>query len=564
MNVEHAAIVTGRVRPWLVSHLGRHLPNVIPGAAAIVALAGSYRLHAFFLESPGPVGFDDGYTMSLGERLIDGSWLPYVDGCSHRGPLLYWAAAIAQALTGRFGWLGTRLLCAVTNFATVVFLVGAGVAVRRPLAGALAALFYVWSALSVVSVGGAFAVTGEGVASPFAVAAVMFCGLGVVRAEAPSRRVASLVVAGGCAALAGLAKQTILPCIVPLLVWCGAVALATDGLRRRERWAMPGALFLGFALVLIVTLARYVVRGELGTFWYWYVRYNADIYMLPYRGTAYLPEIAAFIRKHPWEVGPFGFVLAVAIARPFSQMEPGWSGFIRGYARTGFETTSALIAFAMFAAAISALRFWPHYFLCVYPFVGLVIGMHADLLLENRSSRPWGAVGNFVVALAFAALTIEYSEARIATLEKERAKGSWKTPVDEPLCPVLDAWSKPGDTLFVWGFHGNVYLSCRRRPAARFTYLTMVAGVVPPFWRDVRKERVAVGAREALLADLKKEPPPVILDLPSTMGKVSMMRVPSLAKFVRKQYCDIGSRPSKSGGAAQVWVRADLGACATR
>ena len=145
-------------------------------AATALVVAGVFiwRLHAFFWNHAGQYDGDDGYTMALGERLISGHFLPYVDGCSHRGPVLYWAAALAQIATGRFGWKGARVLSIVTTYGTFLGVFGAGAIARRPLAGAFGALFFAWSVLTVLAPAPGYAVTGEGVASPLAVLSLFF------------------------------------------------------------------------------------------------------------------------------------------------------------------------------------------------------------------------------------------------------------------------------------------------------------------------------------------------------------------------------------------------------
>src|ERR1043165_130300 len=76
----------------------------------VCGIAALYGLRAawFFYAHNAPVHFDDGYVTAVGERLLSGHWLPYVDAASHRGPVMYWLAALAQALGGRMEWYGVR------------------------------------------------------------------------------------------------------------------------------------------------------------------------------------------------------------------------------------------------------------------------------------------------------------------------------------------------------------------------------------------------------------------------------------------------------------------------
>jgi hypothetical protein len=527
---------------------------------AVVAFVVTWRLHALYLRDPGPIGFDDGYTMALGERLIDGKWLPYVDGCSHRGPLLYWMAAVAQRLTGRFGWLGTRWLVSVASLGTLVGVFATGVAGRRPFAGGVAAIFLTWSTL--IAFDSSLKVTGEAVAAPFAVAALLFTTVGLLRAERPPARYAFLGLGGCAAALAGLAKQTALPTVGPLGLWVLAAAWSPDELSARKRWKMVGALTAGFAFTILVVLARYVVSGELRTFWYWYYRYNAEIYMAPYKNVPFFKEFGDLLHREPWSIGGFLIASAWGISRPISAMG-GRRGVARGYASTGLEATAALLAIMMFVAAVAPMRNWPHYFICLYPFVGLLIGVQGELILKGQGSRAFRGAAHVVAAASLIGYFVAVSTGRLRSLDQAHPAGSPSSMTPEPLCAVIDSHSGPSDSLFIWGFDGDIYLTCRRHPATRFIYLTLVAGTVPPAWQEVREDRVALGAREQLLEDLRKARPPVILDMPGNMGNVSMHSISVLSAYLDEQYCQAPNASSKNGRKASVWVRRDLPACAS-
>lgn len=549
-------------RRWISASKGQLVrldPYLVIGTIiALTALAVACRLHSIYLRDPGPIGFDDGYTMAIGERLIDGQWLPYVDGCSHRGPMLYWAAAIAQALSGRYGWMGTRWLTVVLTVGTLLGIYFTGVAARRPFAGAVAALIYTWTAM--VAFDTAFKITGEAVASLFSVAAMLFTVLALFRADRRCPRVLLLVAAGAAAALAGLSKQTSLPTIGPLGLWVIAAAWSRDEWSRRDRWQMVGALAAGFAFPLLATLARYAVVGELHTFWYWYYRYNAEIYMHPFKDVPFLRQFNAFLRHETWSIGALVISSAWGVAYPFSQMRGGGGGIARGYATGGFEATSAWMALLMFAAAVAPMRNWAHYFLTVLPFMGLLVGAQGEMLLRGEGSAPFRVAAFAVAAAALLGFFLQISVVRIVDVDAAKPKEA-TTMTPEPLCDVITTHSGPKDGVFIWGFDGDLYLTCGRRPATRFTYLTLVAGNVPPAWNEPRDDRAALGSRQQLLDDLRKERPPIILDMPASMGNVSMRAIPVLRTFLEKEYCQLPEAASRSGRKAGVWLRRDLPAC---
>jgi 4-amino-4-deoxy-L-arabinose transferase-like glycosyltransferase len=535
----------------------RYLVTWLSALTVVVVCIIVGRLHAFFFQHAGPIGFDDGYTMALGERLIDGKWLPYVDGCSHRGPLLYWAAALSQLATGRFGWTGARVLSIVTTYASLLGVFGVGLAARRPLAGALASVFLAWSALVVLAASPGYAITGEGVASPFVVFSFLFATLGL---DAGTHgRTSWLLVAGVFAALAALAKQTALPMILPILLWVFAQTWPLESSLRARR-AAPAALLLGFLGTLGVVVAIYAVNRELRTFWYWYYTYNADIYMSGYRNANVAGAFAGFMNGQPWAVGGFVFSMAASFARPFALMTRSPSGILRAYAASGLECTAASIALLLFVSAVAALRFWPHYFLCVLPFVGLVIGLRGEEALGSRGGRS-ALAGLVLLSLTTAFLGFA-ADHRLAQFRQEARSGGHAPARDAAVCRIIDSYSAPGESLFVWGFNGDLYLSCRRRPATRFTYLTLVAGTVPPDWSTLRDDRVARGSRELLLRDLEKERPPVILDADNPMWPVSFARIPVIRRFIEARYCPQGTSPAQYAGTVSVWVRKDRAPCA--
>lgn len=534
-------------------------------AAVLVTCLYAGRLHFFFWQHAGRVGFDDAYTMAVGERLIDGQWLPYVDGVSHRGPLLYWAAALAQEATGRYGWLGARVLSLVTTYGTLLGVFGVGLVARRPLAGALAAIFYAWSVLTVQAASPAFAITGEGLMSPLCVLSVLCAAQGLLRTVAARRQETWLIGAGICAALAGLAKQTALPLAAPLGLWILAHRASAPGIAFKQGALRSLAAFAsGFFGTLIAVVVLYLAHGELGTFWYWYYVYNAEIYMSIFPGVTVIAAFTGFLYQQPWPIGAFFIVIGCAVVRPLGLMRPSWRGMLRGYAAVGLESTAAWIALAMFVAGVAAMRFWPHYFLGVLPFVGLVLGLQSERLLREAASRNDSARPALAFLVLIVAANAFWTDRRYTGFLGEATAGGWRVNQDAPACQVIASYSRPRDSLFVWGWYPDLYLTCRRKPASRYVFLTTVAGIVAPQWAVVRADRVAKGVRENLLGDLKHARPSVILDAPASLSGVSMLSVPWAAAYLQAKYCNRGVVNLALGGQATVWVRRDLPACASQ
>jgi hypothetical protein len=538
------------------------------GAVALSALVIGGLIFGFFLVPyPVPVGFDEGYMVSFAERLIDGHWLPYVDGVSHRGPALYWILAVVQLLTGRYEWVGIRVVgllgCSIVVAATFL----AGVAARRPLAGAVGGALYVFLVAAVYPPGPGVGVHGEPVAAPCLAGAFFLMTFALERARSPRRRLLLLALAGAITALASMVKQTTGVVILPLLVWVLAAgwvrppaaeavppAEATTVLAR----LMPSLVFMGGWLVAFLALVVwYAAHGALRELVYWGITYNSAIYMQPYR------KIGRTIWL--WFLGRADVLLGlllgvlVAVARPLALVEQrSLRGFVTAYARGGFEITAGLVGVLLLLTAALPVRFWHHYFLPVFPFLGVVLGVVIELL-AGGDRAPLSPARQAPLAILIIAVLLAGGGQRFAELRQQRSQGGWESPRPDPICAHIDKYAKPDEAIFIWGFDGDLYITCRRRPAARYTYLTMVAGVVPPVWNEARPERVALGVRDILRADLERSKPPVIVDVP--LVGFPMDRVPELAALLARDYCPLPTVTGKRGRAPRFYGRRDRGLC---
>ncbi|MBX3125840.1 MAG: hypothetical protein KF718_03960 [Polyangiaceae bacterium] len=542
--------------------IAHRLPLIAALAPVIAAVAILISFHYFFLRAPGPIGSDDGYTLALGERLLDGRWLPYVDGASHRGPLLYWLAALAQATFGRFEWTGGRWLMFLNCLVTVAGLTGIGLVARAPLAGAIGALLYAYLVVT-LDPGASSGVNGEPLAGCFAVLAILATACGMLRAEPGRRRLLWLGVAGCLSALGGFTKQTAFPLFAPLIAWVAIASLVEAGLTRRERGTQIAALLLGFAIPGLAIVLRYWRVGELHTFWYWFYTYNADVYMQPFADAPFREVFGTYVRANPW---PFGIVcgaVALGLVRPVFEADPFPRGLPRSYVAHALEVTVALSTAAAYVAYASPKRFWFPYQMLVYPFLSLLLGLRAHALFERSTG---GVVARASGYLVFGAMMVGWTgygaNQRLKELVSQRRSGGWRAARPDPMCELINQHTGAADPIYVWGFEADLYLTCRRHVAARFTYATLVVGTVPPFWTQPRPERVARDARRLLVSDLKATRPKLILDLPARMGNQSLRSVPELVTLIDHDYCRIELAAGLRKGTA--YVRLDQPACTAR
>jgi hypothetical protein len=529
---------------WVIAVLGL-------GAACL--MLGYF--HGFFLRAPRVLAFDEGYTTALAERMIEGRWLPYVDGVSHRGPLLYWAVAIFQELGGRFSWNGPRWLSAVLTFWTLLATFGAGAAARLPVAGAAGALMYVFLLSSYETIS-AFGILGETVASPMVMTALALTALAVFRLSNWRAFGIALFLAGVFAGLAGLAKQTSLGACAPLGVWALLHVRNVRDWTTRRKVAALLAFALGFALPITIVLVRYALARELGTFWYWYYEYNAHVYMRPFQGARLKDQLAMLPNRDHWLLLMVGVTTAALLSRAFAS-------FGKRTSTGGFELTIALLTLVSVIGAIAPLRFFLHYYVPVFPLGALGAGvLVARNVRDGGGTDRWRKFAGVFALLAVFLLTLFVYDHRLAKLRRERRHGAWATPNPEPVCAYLDAHASPASPMFIWGFDADLYVTCHRVPATRFVYTTMIAGTVPgPWWSAPHPEGVARGARSQLMADLDASRPPIILELTANHGGIGMSIFPDLQERVVRDYCKQPSFKSLDKRVVIPWLLKENGAC---
>jgi hypothetical protein len=526
---------------------------VIGGLLAAVALGLAIPIHYFAWGVHNAIGFDDGYTIALAQRLIDGRWLPYVDGLSHRGPLLYWATAVSLVLGEPLSWSGPRALTIVCFFLAAIGCFTAGAAARRPFAGALATLFYVFAICVALGPYDALSLTGEKISAPFCMASLTLATLGVLRARTRHGRILVLALAGFCSALAGLAKQTALVFLLPLALWSFFAAFDRQGSSTRQRWLEACAVPAGWTVACVLTLLPYAISGNLAAFRYWFFEYNARIYMEPFPASSILPLMAGWLNGKLWAWSIALTLVGVLIGRAIKGLVSARRQGRPWLASRGFEFWTAASTLVGLVSCAAALRYWPHYFVAALTYVGMTLGLSIDAALRvlGRSRRLVALLVTAVTLVGVAGVAVWN---RSAAMVLERQSGKWAAAEPEPICDFVWQNSTATDKVFIWGFDGDLYLTCKRRPATSFTYLTFVAGLVPPFWSDRREERVVPGAPQRLAAELRAGLPPVILDAPQRLGGISVRSVPVVNTVLEDLYCPGPTLAGREGRRVHAYV----------
>jgi hypothetical protein len=541
-----------------------------------------YGLRAawYFFDMNAALHFDDGYVTAVGERLLDGRLLPYVDAASHRGPVMYWLAALAQALGGRMEWYGIRALASLAFLTSLFGLWGAALLVRRRLVGAIGALSFVFISLCLLELQTVFGLVGEAMATPWIVAAFLVTTLALGRPQTLRARCALLGAAGVLSSLSGLTKQTYLIVVVPLALWAVAVALsdapegdapegdAPEGDSKAEstrvqlrRWAPVGALALGWLLPLLCVVLLYAVKGKLGTFYYWFYRYNVDVYMAPYADAKVPKALYRWARDNGFLSFALVLLLTSVAGQHVAPVLAAGRGLARAYAKRGFELTLWLQALLGLAIGFSTLRFWQQYFLPPVPWLALLIGLGLEHGLGRNPHQPrvertsWAPL--LALTLGLGGFSVVMMEQLLYGLARERENGSFVDARPERLCTEIDRFAPAGEPLYIWGFDAEYYITCQRHPASRYVYSTLISGSVPPDW-GIHLEWSARGSIDALLDDLEATQPPLILDSPQRVHGVSMTQIELLNQFLHESYCDVGQFRSNDGRRMTGWQRKDL------
>ena len=152
-------------------------PSIVAWVALLWSAVILVRAHALYIRHPHGINIDEGYILALGQRLMEGSWLPYVDGVSHRGPMVYWAAAIV-ALFGD-GWVPIRIAALLIFLVSLLFTFLAARAAGHLLAGAVGAVGTVIGTLLVLVPHDGMAFNGEPVLNLFVMPAFWCLACGV-------------------------------------------------------------------------------------------------------------------------------------------------------------------------------------------------------------------------------------------------------------------------------------------------------------------------------------------------------------------------------------------------
>lgn len=430
------------------------------------------------------VDVDEASYLVAARELLRGKLL-YVAVADHKPPLVYLYYTAAQLLGS--GMLGVRLLTDLVTLPLTALALSAFY--RHSRAGIMAGALY-------LIYGAAF--VGHDMLSVNCEVLLLLpaaWALAVVRDEAAALRPSRQLGAGLLLAVAVLFKHQ-------AAAWLPAVMFAAWAARQQARpvrLVLPlAALLAGFAAPLLGVWLWFASRGAAWPFLYWNLTHNLRYAANPIRAR----EVGRGLLMN---LAPFLLVTAAL----------WWAAWRSRPRLSSYQATLvAGVLVLSLATTFVGLRFYPHYFILVYPPLALLAAPHAVRALDERplaAATRWAAAWTIGLLLAFT-LANGIIYARTDIQEETR-----------PVLPHVAARLRadpcyPGATLFTWGYAPAFNALADLPLATRFLFLeSTLVGYVPGNTDSARgvvdaRSRIRPEHWEWLLADLQGRPPTFIID----------------------------------------------------
>jgi hypothetical protein len=447
-----------------------------------------------------PFERDEGVWAVVARTILDGG-LPYRDVFDHKPPLAYAPYVVSAILFGDTV-AGPRILAALYLSATtaVVFAIGRLLFLSDGKALVAAGLFATMTGMVSLQ---ANANTEVFMVLPMAGALV------ALLAAHKSERASLYFLAGVLGGAAILTKHVAAPPLVLALALSLPTSRPPTVHLRRVALALAGLAFVG-----VLVLAPFAALGAIDDLVYANLTYNR-LFAAELDLRERLDNASNGVRFFAVAAGPF--VLLALI------------GFFVAARKRSIE--ARLVCAWAFGCAIGVAmsgRFWPHYFVQLWPamaLLGAVALTEAPVVLKSRAARLAVAAPTSLVILAslLTHVTI-YAE---PTVEARHAR-KFPAPQAEvqirssALGAYLRSQTSPNQTIFNWGRETQVYFYADRRAPTKYVYDR-------PFWLDAK-------TFEAALRDLEAAPPSFIFDTAAaTRG-----HPPEFSAFLRRHYTYVG------------------------
>ncbi len=519
-----------------------HVEQLVTWGFAAWSVALILRAHLPYIMQPSQQNVDEGYLLAVGQRVLHGRFLPFVDGVAHSGPLFLYSGSLIAAF-GEFSWLPIRIASALAFTANTVLIAACGWRAGRPLAGAIGAFAIpLYCVLRISPVDG-ISYNAELPATVNALA----CLLCIVRLDDASRSPTRgwAASAGLFAGLGALSKQICAPLVVPLALYLFAALWTRSELSLAERRELLLASLAGFATPFFLLLSWYAIGGGLQDLYYYVVTYNRGIYMHYYQDVSRLEFYRDWILARPLELAIAAGALGWGLAQLFAARgrEASW---LHAYQRSALPVTLSLLSVLSIIGARASMRNFDHYYILAVPWLGLLAGLlveSAGLAAPARSSSLklayYAAILLPLVFLGEAAWARKGQNPMTWSAQRGGMTDLATARRDPAACAFVRAHSRPDERLFVWGFRPELYITCGRLPASRYVFTTFPSGFVPWHWETSKEQEdtmVVPGSRELLIADLEATKPPILIDGAASIRGRSFARYEPFASYLRQHY----------------------------
>ena len=493
-------------------------------ARVVFACAAAFTAIWFCASFWFPFGWDQGFFASVGDIILRGG-MPYRDGWEIKGPLTFYAFALAQWIFGRHMW-------SIRLFDLPLLL--AGMAALASLAGRFTSRLTGWWAAIVFAlwVG---SLTWFHAAQPDGwVANFILLAAALLIARKPSA--ARLALAGTLIGAAVLVK--------PLYIGFLAIPLVQiaqePGLKKSARLALAASALGGVLLLPVLAAAWFAYRGALRDLVDVHLLYNLRVYSgrTSSRAVAMVEGVLRYFLA-----GPITLALPVILV--------GAHKLWRSSRHAALPVlTWLLVALACVAAQG---KFYKYHWLPLFPPLVLLgaVGCHA--LLQAISEKTGGkslqslrllaaislGLTAFVVlqlALAPASSVVQWLELVTGRISSARyytahATGGFVAGDDMRAAAYIRSRTQPADGVAVWGNNALIqFLSGRPNPS-RFLYAMPLTEGGPGSIRDVYRQ-------EYMHALLKNPPVYLVVGLPwGSMNKSQALQgFPQLERLLETRY----------------------------
>jgi hypothetical protein len=436
------------------------------------------HLPGFFRQLYDP---DEAAIATLANSVVHGGVL-YRDAVDRKPPLAPLIYALSFLAAGTRDLRPLHVLVAVELGAAALVLAGEARRVTGWRAGWWAAALFIAGAVTMSP--------SAAQAANYSQLAVLPAVVAIVAARRGSAR--SAVLAGAALGVAVLTRQTWLLGIGPAML----AAWLTGGRRASRAAIVAGAT--------IATIASVGFIVPFGAFVHW--SFTANSSLLDLSGSANVGQrlwlsVSAFVLFHLVIVG-----LAIR-ARG-----------LRAHIDLWLWTATGIVA------VLAGLRFFDHYWFQVLPPLVLLAALGAA---QVRLS---------VLAVAAALVVVPLAIQWRSAWTTERFTHNW-----QPLVAAIDARSKPGERIMVWGSVPELYWLSGRLPGGALIISDFVTG--RSAGRPDGSQRLpdaTPGALDTLLSSLKRHAPALVVDT-STAGlrgyrHYPLASVPALAAFIDNHY----------------------------